>query len=120
MDIDEAYLEKKTNQFINYIINFNNKHIIQYNNKPISNIPEELRYISSMIPTGFINGQYKSRCYVNSSFQVLFLNIFFRQLIMNIDYEKIIEYIDNIEDNYSGCLQKIMILQVIQQIFVKF
>ena len=27
--IDEAYLEKKTNQFINNISNFNNKHIIQ-------------------------------------------------------------------------------------------
>ena len=29
IDIDEADLEKKKNQFINDIINFNNKHIIQ-------------------------------------------------------------------------------------------
>ena len=29
IDIDEADLEKKTNQFINYISDFNNKHVIQ-------------------------------------------------------------------------------------------
>ena len=75
------------NQFINDISNFNNKHIIQYNNKPIYNIPEEQRYISSMTPIGSRNGQDESRCYVNSSFQVLFFNIFFRTLIMNIDCE---------------------------------
>ena len=32
------------------------KHIIQCNNKPISNIPEEPRDISSMAPIGFRNG----------------------------------------------------------------
>ena len=72
IDNTEADLEKKTNQFINDISNFNNKHIIQCNNKPIYNIPEEPRYISSMTPIGFMNGQDESRCYVNSSFQVLF------------------------------------------------
>ena len=40
IDIYEAYLEKKTNQFINDISNFNNKHIIKCYNKTISNIPE--------------------------------------------------------------------------------
>ena len=70
-----------------------------------------------MTPTVFINGKYKSRFYVNSSFQVLFFNIFFRQLIMNIYCEKFIEHINNSEDDYSGYVQKIMILQIIQQIF---
>ena len=74
-DIDEVDLENKTNHFINDIINFTNKHIIQCYNKNISNIPEEPRYISSMTPTAFINGKDESRCYVNSSFQVLFFNI---------------------------------------------
>ena len=41
IDSDEVYLEKKTNQFINDIIEFNNKHIIQCFNKTISIIPEE-------------------------------------------------------------------------------
>ena len=36
-----------------------------------------------MTPTGFRNGQDESRCYVNSSFQVLFFNIYFRRLIMD-------------------------------------
>ena len=36
---------------------------------------------------------------------------------MNIDCEKIIEHMDNIKDYYRGYIQKIMILQVIQQIF---
>ena len=76
IDIDEADLEKKTNQFINYIRNFNNKNISQCYNKTISNIPEEPRCISSMTPTGFINGQDESRCYVNSSFQVIFKYLF--------------------------------------------
>ena len=52
IDNYEADLEKKTNQFINYIIDFNKKHIIQCNRKPISNIPEEPYYISSMTPIG--------------------------------------------------------------------
>ena len=72
IDNDEANIEKKTNHFISCIRVFNNEHIIQYNNKPISNIPEESRYISSMTPTGLINGQDESRCYANSSFQVIF------------------------------------------------
>ena len=45
IDIDDADIEKKRNQFINYIRNFNNKHIIQCYNKIISNIPEEPCYI---------------------------------------------------------------------------
>ena len=43
MDINDAYLVKKINQFINDISDFNNKHIIQCYNKIISNIPGELR-----------------------------------------------------------------------------
>ena len=43
INIDEVDLEKKQNQFIIEISNFNNKHIIWCNNKPISNIPEEPR-----------------------------------------------------------------------------
>ena len=108
---------KRKKQSTNDINNFNNKHIIQCYNKTISNVPEERRYIPSMTPTGFINGQYESRCYVNSSFQLLYFNVFFRQLIMNIDCEKIIESLDNSKDYYRGYIQKIMILQVIQQNF---
>ena len=80
------------------------------------NIPEETRYVSSMTPTGFINGQDESRCYVNSLFQVVFFDIFFSPLIMNIDCEKIIEHMDNIKDYYRGYIQKIMIPQAIQHI----
>ena len=68
IDIDESYIEKKTNQFINDISDFNNKHIIQCYKKTISNITEEPHYISSMTQTGFIDGKYESRCYVNLSF----------------------------------------------------
>ena len=59
IDTDGADLEKKTNKFINDISNLNNKHIIQCYKKTISNIPEEPRFISSMTPPGFINGQYE-------------------------------------------------------------
>ena len=117
--IDEADLEKRTNQFIDDIHNFHNKHIIQCYSETKPTLPEDPHYISSMTPTGFINGQYELRFYVNSLFQVIFFNIFFRQLIMNIDCEKIIENLDNSEDNYRAYIQKIMILQVIQQIFCK-
>ena len=44
---DEADLGKKTNQFINDQSDFNNKHIINCNIQPISNIPEELCFLSS-------------------------------------------------------------------------
>ena len=70
-----------------------------------------------MKPTRFINVQYESICYVNSSFQVIFFNIFFTRLIMNIDCEKYREHMDNCKDNYRGYIQKIVILQVIQNIF---
>ena len=42
-----------------------------------------------MAPIGFINGQDESICDVNSSFQVIVLNIFFRMLIKNIDCKKL-------------------------------
>ena len=58
IDIAEVYLEKKTNQFINDISDFNNKPIIKCYKKTKSNLPEEPRYISSTTPTGLINGQY--------------------------------------------------------------
>ena len=44
IDNDEADLGKKTNQFINDISNFNNKHIIQCKIKPLSNITEQVTY----------------------------------------------------------------------------
>ena len=73
---DEADIEKKTNQFISDKSDFNNKHIIKCDIQPISNIPEELRFISYITPIGFSNCQDESRCYVDSSFQVLFQYIF--------------------------------------------
>ena len=44
IDNDDSDLEMKTNQSINDIRNFNNKHIIECKKKPISNIPEKPRY----------------------------------------------------------------------------
>ena len=38
---------------------------------------------------------------------------------MNIEWEKFIEHMDNSEDDHRGYIQKIRILQVIQQIFPK-
>ena len=70
IDNGEADIGNKINQLINDISDFNNKHIMQCNNKPISNIPEEPRNISSMTPIGFSSGRYESIYYVNSSFQV--------------------------------------------------
>ena len=81
--------------------------------KTISNIPEEPRYISSITPTGFINVQDESRCYVDLSFEVIIFNIFFIHLIMNIDCEKIIENMGNSEDYYISYITKIVIMQVI-------
>ena len=70
-----------------------------------------------MTPTGFRNDQDESRCYVNSTFQVLFFNIFFRALIMNIDCDMMLRNLDNSLDDYNSHIQKIMILQVIQKMF---
>ena len=55
--VDEADTENRINQWINGIIIFNNEHIIQHYNIPQSNILEEPRYVSCIIPTGFINVQ---------------------------------------------------------------
>ena len=68
----KADLEKKFDEFINDKSNFNNTHIIKSNILPVSNEPEEERFISSMTPIVFRNDQDESRCYVNSTFQVLF------------------------------------------------
>ena len=75
---DEADIGKKANKFINDIRNFNNKHIIKCNNKPISTIPEEPHYISSMTQIGFRNGQDESICYVNSSSNCFFSIFLYR------------------------------------------
>ena len=76
--VDGSDIKNRTKQWINDISVFNNKHIIQYYNISKSNISEEPCYISCITTTGFVNGQDESRWYVNSSFQVIFLNIFFR------------------------------------------
>ena len=89
-------------QFINDKSDFNNTHIVKYNIQPVSNIPEEERFISSITPIGFRNGQDESRCYVNSSFQVIFFNIFFRTLIINIDCDSMLTNIDKSTDDYNG------------------
>ena len=68
-------LEKEFDEFINNKIDFNNTHIINSNIKPVSYVPEEERFISYMSPIGLSNDQDESRCYVNSTFQVLFFNI---------------------------------------------
>ena len=116
IDNDEADLGKKTNNFINEVSDFNNKHIINCNNEHIYNIPEEPRYISSRTPLQFRNGQYKARCYVNSSFQMIFKYLFLN-VILEYWLWKIIESLDNSIDDYTAYVQKFMILQVIQQIF---
>ena len=69
-----------------------------------------------MTPTLIINYQYESRCYVNSSFQVRFFNIYFRQLILNIDYERFIEELYGSEYEFSANFQKNLTLRVIQHI----
>ena len=69
---DKADLGKNMDQFINDKSDFDNTHFIKSNIQPVSNIREEERFISSMTPIEFRNGQDESRCYVNSSFQVLF------------------------------------------------
>ena len=68
----KAYLEKRVEKFINDKSDFNNTHIIKSNILPVSNVPEEERFISSMTPIGFRNDQDESRCYVNSTFQGIF------------------------------------------------
>ena len=73
---DKVDLGENMDQFVNDKSDFNNTHIINSNIQPVSNIPEEEHFIWSMTPIGFRNGQDDSRCYVNSSFQVLFFNIY--------------------------------------------
>ena len=73
----QADLEKKVDEFINHKIDFNTAHIIKSDIQQLTNVPEEAQFISSMTPTGFRNEQDESRCYVNSTFQVLFFNIYF-------------------------------------------
>ena len=110
---------EEKNQSINDISWVNNKYIIQCYNKTISNIPEETRYISSMTETGFINGKYELRYYVNLSLHVLFPI-----------YLKTVNHEYSFWDNYRKYGQqkiwlyicyvtKNMILQVIQVFFVK-
>ena len=64
----KADLDKKVDEFINDKSDFNNTHIIKSNIIPVSNIPEEEQFISSMTTIRFRNDQDESRCYVNSTF----------------------------------------------------
>ena len=72
----QADLEKTFDEFINHKIEFNTTHIIKSYIQPVTNVPEEARFISFMTPTVFRKDQDESRCYVNSTFQVIFQYIF--------------------------------------------
>ena len=117
IDSTQAELDKMVDEFISNKTKFQTKQIIKSDIQQIMNMPEKARFISSMTPTGFKNDQEKSRCYVNSTFQVLFFNVFFRSLIMNIDCDMMLRNLDKSSDDYNSHVTKIMILQVIQKMF---
>ena len=112
----KADIEKKVDELINDKIDFNNTHIIKYNILPVSNIPEEERFTSSMTTIVFRNDQDESICYVNSTFQVLFFNIYFRTLIMNIYCDRMLTNIDNSIDDYNGHIKKVIIIYTVVNI----
>ena len=53
----QADLEKKVDEFINHKIDFNTTHIIKSDIQPVTNVPEEAQFISSMTQHGFRNDQ---------------------------------------------------------------
>ena len=48
-------------------------------------IIEESSFVTVRSPPGFINRENETRCYLNSTFQHLYLNVLFRELVLKIN-----------------------------------
>ena len=107
-------------EFINDKSDFNNTHIIKSRILPVSNTPEEELFMSSMTPIGFRNDQDELRCYVNSTFQVIFLNIYFRTLIMNIDCDRMLKLLTTLQMIIMVTYRKLLYYKLSYRFFMKF
>ena len=47
---------------------------------------EESLLVTVRSPLGFINREDETRCYLNATLQLLYLNVLFRKLVLNIYY----------------------------------
>ena len=46
---------------------------------------EESLFVTVQSPPGFINRENETRCYLNSTFQLLYFNVLFRELVLKIN-----------------------------------
>ena len=46
---------------------------------------EESLFVTVRSPPGFINRENETRCYLNSTFQLLYFNVLFRELVFKIN-----------------------------------
>ena len=96
---------------------FHNQYIIM---PPLSLNPlliEESLFVTVRSLPGFINQENETRCYLNSTFQLLYFNVIFRELVFKINFYTILNGLKRESQYFVHNFQKIMILRELQICF---
>ena len=115
-DTSRGDVNKKVDHLLYSFEKFHNKYIIMPQQSLNSSFLEERLFVTVRSRPGFIKRESETICYLNSTFQLLHLNVLFRQFILNIDCYNMMNgqrKIQHFVHNY----QKIIIMVELQKSF---
>ena len=78
---------------------------------------EDSLFVTVRSPPVFINKENETRCYLNSTFQLLYFNVLFRELIFKINCYTMLNGMKTESQYFVHNFQKIMILRELQKCF---
>ena len=84
-DNSSGDMNEKVDHWLYYFVKFHKKYIIMPSESLYYSLLEESLFITVQSPPGFINLENETRCYLNATIQMLYVNVIFRQLILIID-----------------------------------
>ena len=103
--------KEKIDHWLDYFEKFHKNHITMPTEPYHYLFPEESRNISVKSPLVFINQENETRCYFNSTIQLLYFNVLFILLILNIDCYTMMIIMDKSNKNVAHNYQEIMIVK---------
>ena len=78
---------------------------------------EESLFVTVRSPPGFINRENDTRCYLNSTFQLLYFNILCRELVFKINFYTMLNGPKRERQDFVHNFQNILILRELQKQF---
>ena len=113
-DTSSNNMKENIDNWLDSFEKFNNKYIIMYTESYNISFIERSRYITVRSPSGFINHENETRCYINATIQLLYCKIIFRQLILNLDCYTVMYSLDRKSKQFYHHYQMIMIVEELQ------